>query len=176
MDEFEKVEKLRQRADVSYEDAKNALNAANGDLLDAMIYLEKQGKTQRPESNSSEKVNETEKCLPACCEKKAENKDKSKCDGSKFKGFCKDAWQKGNDNEFIMRRHDEVIIRIPVWALVVILLLTFQVTLPLMLISLFFGCKYGFEGKDDLSKANDVMDQVSETAERFKDEMFKDKE
>ena len=71
-----------------------------------------------------------------------------------------------------MRRHDEVIIRIPVWALVVILLLTFQVTLPLMLISLFFGCKYGFEGKDDLSKANDVMDQVSETAERFKDEMF----
>ena len=35
MDEFEKVEKLRQRANVSYEEAKKALDEANGDVLDA---------------------------------------------------------------------------------------------------------------------------------------------
>ena len=45
MDQFEKVEKLRERADVSYEEAKEALENSNWDILDAMIYLEQNGKT-----------------------------------------------------------------------------------------------------------------------------------
>ena len=49
MDNFEKVEKLREKAGVSYEEAKTALEQCNYDLLDAMIYLEKQGKVQNRE-------------------------------------------------------------------------------------------------------------------------------
>ena len=49
MDNFEKVERLVQKANVSYEDAKKALEEANGDLLDAMIILERQGKVRKPE-------------------------------------------------------------------------------------------------------------------------------
>ena len=52
MDELEKVEKLRERANVSYEEAKEALDKSNGDLLDAMVYLEKQGKVKSPEQTS----------------------------------------------------------------------------------------------------------------------------
>ena len=37
--QFEKVEKLRERANVTYEEARDALNEANGDLLDAMVLL-----------------------------------------------------------------------------------------------------------------------------------------
>ena len=44
MDQLEKVDKLRERANVSYEEAKEALEASNWDLLDAMVYLEKHGK------------------------------------------------------------------------------------------------------------------------------------
>jgi len=40
----EKVERLVDRADVSYETARNALEAANGDLIDAIIALEQEGK------------------------------------------------------------------------------------------------------------------------------------
>ena len=36
MDEFEKIEKLRTRANITYEEAKAALDEANGDLLDAI--------------------------------------------------------------------------------------------------------------------------------------------
>ena len=39
MEHLEKVEKLRERANVSYEDAKEALEASEWDLLDAMVYL-----------------------------------------------------------------------------------------------------------------------------------------
>ena len=39
MDMFEKVDMLRERANVSYEEAKNALEKSNGDVLEAMILL-----------------------------------------------------------------------------------------------------------------------------------------
>ena len=45
MDNFEKVEKLKERANVTYEEAKQALEACDWDILEAMIYLEKLGKT-----------------------------------------------------------------------------------------------------------------------------------
>lgn len=44
MENYEKVEKLRERANVSYEEAKEALEQNNWDILDAMIALEKSGK------------------------------------------------------------------------------------------------------------------------------------
>ena len=45
MDHLEMVEKLAQKAGVSYEDAKMALEACGWDMLDALVYLEKLGKT-----------------------------------------------------------------------------------------------------------------------------------
>ena len=49
MDQLEKVEKIREKTGVSYEDAKSALEACNYDLLDAIVYLEKLGKIKAPE-------------------------------------------------------------------------------------------------------------------------------
>lgn len=177
MDNFEKVEKLRQRANVSYEEAREALDAANGDLLDAMIYLEKKGKVAG--NDNVEKFTGEVVDYPAVNSKK-DNSDKKekknangKSAGEKFSDFCKKAWQKGNDNEFVVRHKDEVIIRIPVWVMIVILVFTFHITLPVMLISLFFSCKYGFEGKDDLSKVNRAMDKASDIADNIKDEFNK---
>ena len=51
----DKIDKLRERKDVSYEKAKEALEHSEGDLLDAIIYLEekenkKQNKNQSEES------------------------------------------------------------------------------------------------------------------------------
>ena len=46
MEEFAKVEKLVDITGASYEDVKNALNACNGDMIDAVVYLEKLGKVK----------------------------------------------------------------------------------------------------------------------------------
>jgi len=48
MTTLEQVEKLCAMANITYEEAKTALDAANGDLLEAIIYLEKQGKVTAP--------------------------------------------------------------------------------------------------------------------------------
>ena len=52
MDNLEKVEKLRERANVTYEEAKEALENNDWDLLDAMVALEKEGKTVKPEQTA----------------------------------------------------------------------------------------------------------------------------
>ena len=58
---MEQVEKLRTYADVTYEEAKNALERAEGDLLEALILLEKEGKTKGPQSGGRVVTLEPEK-------------------------------------------------------------------------------------------------------------------
>ncbi len=170
MDEFEKVEKLRSRANVSYEEAKEALNATNGDLLDAMIYLEKQGKTT---SYSEEKTTRAEdNLLPSVPSKASEKKDHSQTKAN-IKNFFKRAWEMCLNNDFVLSRKDSEVVRIPVIVFVAVLLLTFHILLPAMIISLFFGCRYRFEGKDDLSAINNAMDKVENAADKVKEEFTK---
>ena len=48
MASLDMVEKLRARAGVSYEDAREALDSSDDDMLDALIWLEKNGKVEPP--------------------------------------------------------------------------------------------------------------------------------
>ena len=50
MTNYEMVELLRQKANVSYEEAKAALEASDWDLLDAIVLLEREGKV--PENDA----------------------------------------------------------------------------------------------------------------------------
>ena len=48
MDTLEKIDRLRERANVTYEEARDALAQSGDDLLDAIVLLEKQGKVKQP--------------------------------------------------------------------------------------------------------------------------------
>ena len=56
-DKLEQIERLRERAKVTYDEAKHAYEAAGGDLLEALILLEKQGKVKPPRATVSTAVN-----------------------------------------------------------------------------------------------------------------------
>lgn len=168
MDEFEKVEKLRQRANVSYEEAKEALQEANGDMLDAMIILEKKGKTANAYHYEQEVINVPSVVVENDTNDKKTSKEKGK-GGEKFKNACKDAWKKGNENYFVVHHKDSMIIKVPVWVLVVALVIGFHVLIPLMLISMFFGCRYSFYGKAELSGVNNAMNKASEVVDEIKE-------
>jgi hypothetical protein len=43
---LELIDELKKRANVSYEDARDALEKCNGDIVEALIYLEKQKKIE----------------------------------------------------------------------------------------------------------------------------------
>ena len=166
MDTFEKVEKLREKANVTFEEAKAALDEANGDLLDAMILLEKQGKAEERKESYSTKENAELMVVdePASKEKKR---------GNAFTDKLKVLWHKSCENYFVIEREDKVMLNIPIWAFIVILAFTWHVTLIAMVVALFFGCKYSFKGAAQMKTANDVCDKVSEAAEKVKEEYKK---
>lgn len=45
--ELEKIDIIRERLGISYTEAKEALDAAGGDLVSALVHLEQKGKTER---------------------------------------------------------------------------------------------------------------------------------
>ena len=48
MEKVQMVEKLRSKTNISYEEAKDALENTNWDILDAVVYLERIGKIKKP--------------------------------------------------------------------------------------------------------------------------------
>ena len=52
MDNIEMIEKLREKADVTYDEAKEILESLNWNMLDALIALEKEGKLKKTENSS----------------------------------------------------------------------------------------------------------------------------
>lgn len=173
MEQFEKVEKLRQKANVSYEEAKNALEQNNWDLLDAMVYLEQLGKVKAP-NNSSYSTSYEEQPQYLSVQDTIKSQDTAGCNGcSKLRNLIRKLVKKSKENDFCVTRNGEEVVKMPVWAFVLILLSMWEFTLLIMVIALFFGCRYSFCGKDDLSGINDVMDKAGNFADKVKEEYDK---
>ena len=106
-------EMLRSKANVTYEEAKAALEESNWDILDAMVLLERQGKVTDKGAAYSTAQEETQA--------EPENGKKGAQEESDFKGgmrrlgqFLRKLIQIGNANSFVVSRHGEEILSLPV--------------------------------------------------------------
>jgi len=171
MDQLEKVEKLREKANVSYEEAKEALEANNWDILDAMVYLEKAGKVEGPKATSYTTNGEDDSSTQNNSTSYSSNNTSFGEVIGKFFSWCGKVIKKGNENSFQIERNNEKPTCIPVTIFVLFVVFIFWVTIPLLVIGLFFGFKYSFRGPDvDKKPVNDFMDKASETAKNIKDD------
>lgn len=169
MDNFEKVEKLREHANVTYEEAKQALENSNWDILDAMIYLEQSGKVHGPEQSSY--TTQTEKVKIEIDEKECKTSFSDNC--KRFGNWILKMVEKGNNNSFCVERDNREIFRVPITLLVVLLIFAFWVVVPLLVVGLFFNMRYQFAGPDVRSvdiDINKAMDSAAEAAENIKSE------
>jgi len=172
---LEQVEKLRERANVSYDDAKAALEASNGDVLEALIQLEKKGSVAPPPGGgyySSEKCYAQGEAKP--CSKKEKRHAHCRRDGEdgpfrRFGKFCAELVRRGNLNSIDIIKDGDVKTSISITILVVLILLFFWVTVPLLVIGLFCGYRYVFKGPDFGKDAvNNAMNAAADTAEKVK--------
>ena len=172
MDRIEMVERLREKTGVSYEEAKAALEASDWDLLDAVVMLEKQGKVHDNTAYSTKRG--------AADEEKQANAKQQKPKGEGFDNFM--AWvgrviHKGNINSLVVLRSGEKKFSLPVTAVVLLLVFGFYVTVPLMIVGLFFGFHYKFTGPDlGKDSINNAMDRATRAAESIKEEFQEDAE
>lgn len=177
MTTLENVEKICSMAGLSYEEAKAVLDAVNGDLLEAVISLEKQGKIQAPLGGgyfNSDKANGSQEAPPNLTAEKEHhyNKKSGNNFGTFVKKVCKLCWKiihKGNINSFEIFTDTEIKASFPVTVLAVLLIFAFWVTIPLIIIGLFFNLRYRFVGPDFSSTTiNNAMDSAAEAAENLK--------
>lgn len=164
MDDLAKVERLRERANVSYEEAKAALEAANGDLLDAMVLLERQGKTRGPaQSTYSTEFTQQQDYIPVA--KKVEEQKRSAPHPGRTIGYLiKRLWNLLLHSFLHVSRKEKDLVVLPSLT-VLIIILTWRVLIPVIIVSLFFGVRYHFSGPEELEAANDILSKAGAFAE-----------
>lgn len=174
MEQLEKVEKLRQRADVSYEEAREALEASGWDLLDAMVYLEKKGKVKPPQQETYTTNCEDQMQYVDVKEKVQEQEEEaSESFWQKLRHLFRIGIRKSRENYFCITRKGEEILRMYVITAVILLIFFWKFLIPAAIIALFFDCRYSFKGKDNLEGVNKAMEKAGEFAEKVKGEYEK---
>ncbi len=152
---LEQVEKLSEVTGVTYNEAKDVLEQTQGDLLEAVLLLERQGKVKKPNNDgftTSQKQSEKPKKQPK------EEKDSFQ----KFFDWVKEIIHLGNINDFVVYKDAKDSISVPLTIFVILLLFAFWIVFPLMVVGLFFNYRYRFAGpnfKDE--KVNQTVDSIS---------------
>ena len=169
MDEFEKAERLRQCADVSYEEARDALKACGGDILDAMVYLERLGHRRnfgnasgpRPEGRADHRGADSYRGA-------GEYRRGTGYEGPTFLqslgNLLGTAIRKSMENYLVVSYEGVVKFRISIFAFAILLMIFSAGLLIAMGVSLCFGVTYSFVGKDDLSRVNEVIGNAGNRA------------
>lgn len=172
MDKLEKVEKLREKTGVTYEDARTALEACDYDMLDAIVYLEKLGKVKSPEQTSytttmqppSREFERAQASYEDSCKKSSIG------DGvDRFISWFGDLLKKSCKSTFHVEHEGKQVVAVPLLVFILLLIFAFWITLPLMIVGLFFDYKYHFEGIDKID-VNEVCDKASAAAKNIKND------
>ena len=181
MENLEKVEKIREKTGVSYEDAKRALEACGYDVLDAIIYLENLGKITAPSMTSyttnnelvmnSEKFASTQVAYDNACKKTTFGETVDK-----FFSWCGRVIRKSWELKFVVSKEGNKVGAMPVLVLILLMLFAFWVTIPLMIVGLFFDFKYNFVGVDKVTvDLNKMCDKASDTCTNLKNDIRSEK-
>ena len=171
---LEMVERLKEKANISYAQAKEALEYSGGNLLDALIYLEEKGAIPRAEGAYYSTKSETPpppppaEPLPVRLPDKAKKQKAPKQPRSGRGGvrrFFNTLRRWLIDNELEIWRRDQPITALPVLILVLLLCCAFWMTIPVLVLGLFLGFRYRFSGPDlERDDLNGMMGSVADTA------------
>ena len=141
------IDELRERTGVNYTDAKEALESCNGDMLEAIVYLEKNKKAR-------------------CC-------SKAKDAGPGFSDKISDLLRKGSNTRIKMYKQDNIIfsISVNIAALIgFILLPLFELVAIALIIALLTGHRFKLESTgSDTAKVNAVLERLSDTVDQAKE-------
>lgn len=180
---LEQVEKLREYADISYDEAKVALENADGDILQALIDLERQGKVKPPQGGG--KYRSEGSAIVSTSQPEYEESARSQSSQAGEKSafsrnmrklllWMGDVLHKGNVNAFAVMKEHETIMKLPITVLVLLLIFAFWIILPLIIVGLFFGFRYLLIGPDiKSSTVNDAMNNVANAADEIKKDINK---
>lgn len=142
---LEQIDLLRKRANVGYKEAKEALENCGGNIVEALAYLEEENKL-KPERDC---------CSHSSIFKKAKN-----------------IVGKLNRISFTISRDKKTIVDIPLTITLVLAIFALPLTVAMLLLALFMGCKIRFH-KDNGEECsiNKNIENISNTVSNFTNKM-----
>lgn len=138
MTKLEQIDMLRERANVTYEEAKEALESCNYDMVEALVYLERN--------------------------KKIKNEGSSNCEeGYGFITAIKNLIKKGNATKFVIKKKESILLKVPVTIAAIITVIAPYITVIALVLALFTNHKLQFVNEDGNSdmEVNRVLEKVS---------------
>lgn len=179
MDYSKGIEKLRDKANISYEEAKEVLENNNWDILDAIIYLEKKGKIKGPSvgifyTNESKDDYSNNQNL-AIYNKGEEKRSSRKINGVEgiFESICR-VIDTCNNIFLEIAKDGRMFLKIPFTALILLLLFAFWIVIPLVIVGFFFDIEFSVASKRvNTDKANKIFKEISLVVKKLKEEIKK---
>ena len=168
MDKLEKAEKIREYAGVTYEEALSALEASGEDMLDAMLLLEKQGKTTGPNQSfytTSYREQSNYIDVPGQVE---QQKQAAPSFRRNVVGLFRTIFRFIRHTSFTISHHEKCLLRVPSWVMVLVFLIAWKAVLPVAAVALLFGIRYSFEGSENTESANSFLQGAADLAEEIK--------
>lgn len=170
MEKLDKVELVREKCGVSYEEARDALEACNYDVLDAIVKLEREGKANVRTATFTTEAESTPNVSAEMAQAQYEYHEQSRKTKvgetlGRIGEAIKKALKAGMDMTFVAEREGERVVALPL-LIVIIGLLAWGASLWLLIIGLFFGFRYHIEGADPLTiDVNDAMGKAADVAD-----------
>ena len=185
MDRFELVEKLVKSTGVSYEDAKTALESSGWDLLDAAVWLEKNGRIevktshfttdpeqQQQQEQAAEQQRQQQQTRSETVHGYASSQYNTRRDGflhniiTKIKGIL-------IDNELVIcKQSGEIFLELPIWLSVLLLVVAFWPTIGVLVLVFILGFRFRFHGPDLGGELlNGILNKAENSASKFVDKV-----
>ena len=156
MDHYEMVESLRTKANVTYEEAKAALEASDWDMLDALVLLESEGKVNgAPEFTTKEKADET---------RQSARSSDVKGSLSKLGNWVRKMIDLGNKNQFVISRKGAEMVAMPITLMALLMIIVWPFSLIVLFAGLFLGTRYSFRGPDINTTVNAFVCKAQDKA------------
>ena len=172
MTNFEIVNALVEKTGISYEEAKNVLEQNNYDLLDAVIALERAGRLKKEEASAQDAGDENIRGGQAHTAEDDMGREERTVRGfDRFAAALKRFWRASLNSRFIIARRERELLNVPVLVLVIALIIDLPLFMFLLIVGLFLGCRYRFEGSGEMSE---TANEMSEHAADFTDSIRKE--
>lgn len=132
---LEQIDLLRKRANVNYQEAKEALEMCNGEIVEALVYLEKNKKT---------KENKMNECQSKVC------------------GTVKNLVKKGNETRVVIKKQENNVLNISLNVAALFTIFAAPVTLAAFALAMVTKHKIRIEKNNNENCAvNKVLDKMS---------------
>ena len=175
MDKLNLVEKLKDKTGITYEEAKNVLEINNWDMLDSILYLERNKKIKGPSVSIfyTNEYNEGYEEARSQLDFDEVKKDSDYKSHNNFEGIFESICKVIDtcNNIFVeIKGENNFYLKLPLTVVIVLLIFGFWMLIPLVVIGLFLNVEFSMLSKEvKVDKFNNILNKISKEVKNIKE-------